>query len=98
MKIKPKTIMAAIEKITQSELQQTKWASVGKKHPVRRAIEALEVGEAIKISGEAFNWKRLTPKVFCNAISKTSKKRFQVLRPLLQNGTFGAGWVVERLE
>jgi hypothetical protein len=89
--------MASIEKINLEDLNQQKTALAGKAHPVRRAIEALQAGEAIKISVEAFRWRGHTPKLFCNAIAKKHQRQFEVRRPLLIDGRFGMGWIVVRI-
>ena len=82
-----------IKKLTPEELAALRRKKLGKKHPVRTAIEQLEKGEAIQISREDFGWKNLTPKIFCNQLSKKTTKRFEV-SALLDN----SGWVVERVE
>jgi len=82
-----------IKKLTQEELKALKKKKLGKKHPVHVAIEMLEPKEAIQISREAFTWKNLTPKIFCNKLSKETSKRFEVSELLNHQG-----WVVERVD
>ncbi len=82
-----------IKKMTAEEARQVKQRPIGKKHFVRVAIEQLEVGEALQISREAFTWKKHTPKLFSNAISKKTKKRFEV-----SNLADKSGWMVIREE
>lgn len=67
-----------IEKLKTEELSSLRLRPIGKRHFVRVAIEALDIGEALRVSREAFTWKRQTPRRFCNEISKKSTKRYEV--------------------
>ena len=80
-----------IQKLNKTELAKLNLKPLGKRHFVRIAIENLEVGEAIRISHEAFTWKGRTPKIFCNAIEKVSPKRFSIAKEMSNTS-----WVVTR--
>ena len=80
-----------IKKINKEEKQQLALRPIGKKHPVRAAIEAMEVGDILRVSRAAFRWKGQSPKLFTNAISRDTEKLFEV-NIILDN----SGWVVER--
>ena len=82
-----------IKKVNPQELEALRLRPLGKKHPVRQAIENLAVGEAILIPLTDFKWKRKTPTYFTNQLSKTSTARYQVSK-VHNNG----GWTVERKE
>jgi hypothetical protein len=81
-----------IKKLSPEERAALPTKKLGKMHPARIAINNMEAGEALQISRSVFTWKNVTPRLFCNQISKKTKKRFEV-SALLNN----SGWVVERL-
>lgn len=82
-----------IKKLTPEERAALQTKKLGKAHPVKTAIINMKAGEALQISRTAFSWKNVTPRIFCTAISKKTKKRFEV-SALLNN----SGWVVERVD
>ena len=80
-------------KITDEELKKLRAVRIGKKHPLRAQIEMMGIGENLQVPPEDFKWKGQTPKRFCNAITKTTGKKFEVLKLLDKKG-----WVVIRVE
>jgi hypothetical protein len=79
--------------LTPEELSAIKKRQLGKKHPVRIAIEQLEPQQAVQISRKEFTWRQRTPRVFCNELSKKTNKRFTI-SALLDN----SGWIVQRVD
>ncbi len=79
-------------KISADEARKLGLHPIGKKHHIRGMIEELEPGEMLHITREDFKWKARTPSFFCNQLSKTTDKKFKVLRTQNQKG-----WVVERV-
>lgn len=90
--------MALIKLLTPEEASQLETVPIGKGHPVRRAIEALKEGEAIKIAKQAFTWAGHTPKLFCNEIEKKTTRRFQTMKILLDDQITADGWLVKRIK
>lgn len=80
-----------LQKLSPEELQKLNLKPLGRRHFVRVAIENLEVGEALRISYQAFTWKGYTPKIFCNAIEKKTSKRFTIAKEMSNTS-----WVVTR--
>jgi len=66
---------------------------MGKKHAMRSAIEALEIGQRLHITREEFNWKGQTPARFTNKIIRDKQQKFMVMKTKNNNG-----WVVIRVE
>ncbi len=82
-----------IKKITPQELEKMRLRRLGKKHPVRKAIEDMAPGDIIQIPLADFKWKKRTPTFFTNEISKASNKQY-VVSKIHNNG----GWVVQRID
>ena len=79
--------------ISSEEAKKLGLRPIGKKHPVRVAIETMEKGEHLHITRTEFPWKKRTPTFFVNQVSKGTGKRFHVSETRNK-----AGWVVERVE
>ena len=78
--------------ITPEAYQKLGLRPATKCHPVRAAIESLKPGQILQIGRQEMGWKGKSPTLFCNRLSKTTKKRFKTERL-----TSGMGWVVTRL-
>ena len=65
---------------------------MGKKHPVRAAIEAMKANDILQISREEFRWKKRTPMVFCNQVARATGKKFEIKNTLNKKH-----WLVYRL-
>ena len=79
-----------IKKITRTALADINRRPLGKKHPVRLAIEQLQAGEIISIDRTDFTWKGHTPKLITNQISRRTGATFAV--SWLSDKS---GWIVE---
>ena len=64
--------------ITREDAKKLGLRPLGKKHPVRLALEHMEAGEIIYITRADFQWKKKTPLFFINQITKASGKKFIV--------------------
>lgn len=79
--------------IDKEEFRKLGKRPIGKKHAVRVAIENLEKGEMLHITRIEFTWKKCTPMIFVNPITKATGKKFIVLETNNRQA-----WVVERVE
>ena len=79
--------------INSDDAQNRNLQPLGKKHPVRAAIEKLKVKECLTVSPQEFTWKTHTLNYFCKEITRQTGKKFIVHKDI---GT--KGWVVERVE
>lgn len=80
-------------KITDDEANNLNPTPMGKKHPIRAALETLREKEILHISRDEFRWKKRTPLVFCNQISRATGKKFE-----MKNAQNKKSWIVYRLE
>ncbi len=79
--------------ITSEAYEKLSLRPATKCHPVRAAIESMKPGQILQIGLNEMGWKGKGPSLFCNRLSKTTKKRFKV-----EKLTSGTGWVVSRLK
>ncbi len=82
-----------IKKLNPEEFAQIAQRPLGKKHPVRVAIEQLLPNEAILIPRADFKWRKKSPNYFCLQISKNSNKRFAT-----NSLADDSGWTVQRVD
>ena len=81
-----------VQLLSTEERENINIKRLGRQHYVRIRIDGLRVGESIRVSREAFNWKGQTPKRFCNEIQKKTTKKFVVYLE-----TSNTHWIIDRL-
>ncbi len=79
------------KKISAEDASKIQTVPMGKKHPVRGMIEAMKVGEILRISRQDFKWKDRTPLFFIRQITKATNKKFEI-----EKEVGNTGWVVKR--
>ncbi|MCX6351207.1 MAG: hypothetical protein NTX03_05020 [Bacteroidetes bacterium] len=78
--------------ISQDEADGLNLTPQGKKNKIRLLILSLNVGQILYISRAEFTWKGRSPSLFCNALEKEGKGKFEVFKDEKK------GWVVKRVE
>jgi hypothetical protein len=81
-----------MEFISPEEEKRLRAQRMGRKHPVRAAIEVMEVGQILKVNREEMRWKDMTPSYFCNRIKEKTQKTFDC-KKIPGN----KGWTVTRV-
>ena len=81
-----------MKKITREEMNALSLARAGRRHPVSIHIEALEVGEILKISNADWKDRNRSPRHLVTRAAKALGRQYEFFR-----FTDVRAWVVERV-
>lgn len=77
--------------LSPTEVEQMRTVPPGRGHPVRKVLQALEVGQAYFIDRLEWNWISKTPRVIMNQVERRTDRQFK-----MEEEASGNGWVITR--